>query len=142
MNGKRTIRRAAATLVLATGLGAAYAPAASADPWQLEQATRAAGAPDALDRYVAATAPATPMGLHFEHEDALYGASRPVDYRSADTRDAAAGRYPEAAPTLVSVPGDRVDWSDVGIGAGGTAGALLLAGAAALATRRRRPAHS
>jgi hypothetical protein len=77
--------------------------------------------PDAVDRYLA-----------------NHGAvKQPVDFRSADTRDAAAGRYPEGPPTLVAVPGG-FDWRDATYGAGMTAAALLLAGAIAVAVRQRR----
>lgn len=50
------------------------------------------------------------------------------------------GRQPSAAPVEIT---SRFDWTDAGIGAGITFGALLLAAAAALAMRTRgRVAHS
>ena len=50
---------------------------------------------------------------------------------------------PEPIVTPVaSTPSGGIDWTDAGIGAGMALGAILLAAAAALGLRRRRPAHS
>ena len=76
--------------------------------------------PDAVDRYLARTSSGTQ-----------------VDFRSADTRDAAIGRYPHSGPVLVSVPGG-FDWGDATFGAGAAALALVLAGGIAIAVRQRK----
>jgi hypothetical protein len=88
--------------------------------------------------------------------DAAAQAQRPAvsrsDPRSPDARDAAlaaVGRGPTRSPVVVSVTRSRgFAWGDAAIGAGGSAGVLLVAaGAAGLATRRRherypRPART
>ena len=65
------------------------------------------------------------------------GTATQVDFRSADTRDAAIGRYPDSGPVLVSVPGG-FDWGDATFGAGAAGLALLLAGGIAIAVRHRK----
>ena len=65
------------------------------------------------------------------------GTGTQVDFRAADTRDAAIGRYPDAGPVLVSVPGS-FEWGDAIFGAGATGAALLLAGVIAIAVRQRK----
>lgn len=92
--------------------------------------------PDAVDRALLNRYSMSPDAL------ARYLANNPqaptsVDFRSADTRDAAIGRYPQAGPVLVSVPGG-FDWGDATFGAGATAAALLLAGAIAIGIRQRK----
>jgi hypothetical protein len=117
--------RFAKTVAVAAILTAALAPAAQAADKSdaVDRALLDAGlvSPDTVDRYLANNG----------------GVKQPVDFRSADTRDAAAGRYPAASPILVSVPGG-FDWRDATYGAGMTAAALLLAGAIAVAVRQRR----
>ena len=68
-----------------------------------------------------------------------------------DTRDFASGRGTSAAPNVLvvkvpePVPATGIDWTDVGIGAGGVLGLTLvsLGGTVLVAQRRRRlsPAH-
>jgi hypothetical protein len=65
------------------------------------------------------------------------GSGTQVDFRSADTRDAAIGRYPDSGPVLVSFPGG-FDWGDATFGAGAAALALLLTGGIAIAVRQRK----
>jgi hypothetical protein len=65
------------------------------------------------------------------------GTGTQVDFRSADTRAAAIGRYPDSGPVLVSVPGG-FDWGDATFGAGAAAAALLLASGIAIAVRQRK----
>lgn len=64
-----------------------------------------------------------------------------------DARDAAQGRGTFSAPevTVLKIPqpaapasGGGVDWADVGIGAGGALGVVLLAGGGAALVARRR----
>jgi hypothetical protein len=78
-----------------------------------------------------------------------HGARPPQNLASPDAHDAAQGRGTFSAPevTILKVPqpaqasGGGVDWADVGIGAGGVLGVVLLAGfGAALVTRRREMA--
>jgi hypothetical protein len=70
----------------------------------------------------------------------------PQDFRGPDAIDAASGRGTLSAPQVtvlkVSAPAPRstgIDWTDVGIGAGGVLGIVLLgAGGTALLVRRPR----
>jgi hypothetical protein len=66
-----------------------------------------------------------------------------LDLRSPDTRDAIS-TSPAAATRAVSTSSDGFSWSDFGLGAGVTAGSLLLlaglgAGAVTAGRRRQRP---
>ena len=78
-----------------------------------------------------------------------HGGTPHQNLASPDAQDAANGRGTFSAPevTVLRVPqpaptsGGGVDWADVGIGAGGMLGVVLLAGGgAAIATRRRETA--
>jgi hypothetical protein len=119
MNRHRLARSAALGLALA----ALAAATASADTVDLRS-------PDARD----AARPAA-------------GASQRHDMRSPDTRDVAEGRGSFNRPEVVVVkaqPQTRpaltngIDWADVGIGAGGMLGMILLALASILAVVHRR----
>jgi hypothetical protein len=66
--------------------------------------------PDAVDRYLV------------NHR----GTAQPVDYRSADTRDAAAGPFPARSSAVVASSADGFDWGDAGIGSGVALGLMLL----------------
>jgi hypothetical protein len=79
-------------------------------------------------------------------------AQAPRDLRSADARDSADGRGTFDSPQIIVVKsqpqarpalGNRVDWTDVGIGAGGLfAVGLVGLGGALFVTHRRRAAHT
>lgn len=68
------------------------------------------------------------------------------DLRSPDARDAADGRGTFSAPEVTVVridetspsSGGGLDWGDVGIGAGGLLGVILLASGTGLAVMHRR----
>lgn len=71
------------------------------------------------------------------------------DLRSADTRDAAAGKETSLPPEVVTLRAQppsahtAVRWDDIAIGAGGMLGVGLLAlGGASLVVRGRRPVAS
>ena len=143
------LRRAVTLALVVAGLATPVAAAQSSD--HESQVAAAVGAshhagqdlrmPDTIDaaQGPSRTRPATPA----------------QDFRMPDTRDLAAGRGTSTAPDVlvVSVPKtvtetvaeNGIDWSDVGIGAGGVIGLVLVSlGGATLVARHRRglfPAH-
>jgi hypothetical protein len=88
--------------------------------------------------------------MHASTAQALADAHKRQDLRSADARDAAAGRGTFSAPDVEVVtlpkssvqPGasDGLDWTDAGIGAGGALTMVLLAAGGAIAVGHRRRA--
>jgi hypothetical protein len=101
-----------------------------------------AGPPAAAAR-TDATDPRSPTDPDVARQAELSAGSR-SDARSPDARDAAlaaTARAPGPNPIVVSVSRPRgFAWDDAAIGAGASAGLLLLAaGATGVATRRRNP---
>lgn len=144
------VRRAVTLALVVAGFSAPVAAAQSAD--HESQVAAAVGAahhagqdlrmPDTVDAANAPsrkTQPATPA----------------QDFRMPDTRDLASGRGTSSAPDVLvvsvpetvpkTVPESGIDWTGVGIGAGGAIGLVLVSlGGALLVARRRRhlfPAH-
>jgi hypothetical protein len=88
--------------------------------------------------------------MHASTAQALAKAHKRQDLRSADARDAAAGRGTFSAPdvAVVKLPessaqpapasSDGLDWTDAGIGAGGALTMVLLAAGGAVAVGHRR----
>jgi hypothetical protein len=76
--------------------------------------------------------------------DAAMAAQAPQDLRSPDARDAADGRGSFNAPevtvvkVLESSPSGGLDWGDVGIGAGGLLGLILVGLGGTLVVMHRR----
>jgi hypothetical protein len=139
------IRRAATLALVVAGLATPAAAAQSSD--HETQVAAAVGAghhavqdlrmPDTVDaaNRPSSTQPATPS----------------QDIRMPDTRDFVLGRGTSTAPSVLvvsmpeSVPESGIDWTGVGIGAGGVIGLVIvsLGGAVLVARRKRRlfPAH-
>jgi hypothetical protein len=104
----------------------------------------------ALGLAVVALAPASAMAKDRDlrspdARDAAAAAQRSVDLRSPDARDAADGRDPAHAPTVMvvkaphaAVSSDGIDWSDVGIGAGGAVALFGIGIPSVVAAQRRR----
>jgi hypothetical protein len=120
---------------VALAIAAASAPAASAKPLQdLRNA----------DNRVPTPQPQVTRGI----DEPIPAKQQPQDLRHADTRDYAEGRGTYNSPDVVVVdspapvaePSSRggVDWTDVGIGAGGLLGVSLIGLGGALAIVHRR----
>jgi hypothetical protein len=129
-------RRITRSTAVGLALAALAAPTALADPHAADVHARAEAAQKQDLR-----SPDT--------RDTAKRAETKQDLRSPDTRDAGEGRGTYTAPNvmIVKVPEPvqaegGVDWADVGIGAGGLLGLMLLGLGGSLAVVHRRQAHA
>ena len=97
----------------------------------------------------ALAAPGALADPHAADTHARHAAAQEQDLRSPDARDHSEGRGTYEAPNvmIVKVPEPvhakgGIDWADVGIGAGGLLGLMLLGLGGSLAVVHRRHAHA
>jgi hypothetical protein len=101
---------------------------------------------------LAIAALAAPTALADPHAADMHAraeAAQKQDLRSPDARDAGEGRGTYTAPNvmIVKVPEPMeaeggLDWADVGLGAGGLLGLMMLGFGGSLAVVHRRQAHA
>jgi hypothetical protein len=112
-------------------------------------APSALAVPNAIDTHARADAAQKQDLRSPDARDAGTRVEAKQDLRSPDARDAAAGRGTYTAPNvmIVKVPEPvqvegGIDWTNVGIGAGGLLGLMLLGLGGSLAVVHRRQAHA
>ena len=148
------LRNAAATAAAEQAGTAAAVILAGGSIQEAAAAEQAAGAPPEVVQAVAAIPSVTPTGREMAptytaplivdnslNPNQISSSGQPVRFSSENSASQNEVALRNAAETTISTPGSSVfDWGDAGVGAGSTAGLmLLLTAAAAFVIRRSRP---